>query len=72
VAPNLRKLSILGGFDYGGVTESLPLFEAAIFFGSNCAKFLTEMVGITKLDFSFISIWVRFRSCIVLSSVFLF
>ncbi|RLM60967.1 hypothetical protein C2845_PM14G16360 [Panicum miliaceum] len=57
-APNLRKLSILGGFDYGGVTESLPLLEEAIFFGSNCAKFLTEMVGITKLDFSFISIWV--------------
>ncbi|KAG2579225.1 F-box/FBD/LRR-repeat protein At1g13570-like [Panicum virgatum] len=56
-APNLRKLSILGAFKYGGVTESLPLLEEATFFGTNCAKFLTGMVGITKLDFSFISIW---------------
>ncbi|XP_039854322.1 uncharacterized protein LOC120712570 isoform X2 [Panicum virgatum] len=56
-APNLRKLSILGAFKYGGVTESLPLLEEAIFFGTNCAKFLTGMAGITKLDFSFISIW---------------
>ncbi|CAL4999221.1 unnamed protein product [Urochloa decumbens] len=56
-APNLRKLSILGPFEYGGITERLPLLEEAIFFGRNCAKFLTGMVGITKLDFSFISIW---------------
>ncbi|CAL5012881.1 unnamed protein product [Urochloa decumbens] len=56
-APNLRKLSILGPFEYGGITERLPLLEEVIFFGRNCAKFLTGMVGITKLDFSFISIW---------------
>lgn len=58
-APNLRKLSILGAYEYGGITEHLPLLEEATFFGPNYAKFLTGMVGITKLDFSFISIWVR-------------
>ena len=52
-APNLRKLSILGAFKYGGVTESLPLLEEAIFFGTNCAKFLTGMAGITKTSASF-------------------
>ncbi|CAO2211156.1 unnamed protein product [Urochloa humidicola] len=56
-APNLRKLSILGAYEYGGITECLPLLEEAIFSGSNCAKFLTGMLGITKLDFSFTSIW---------------
>ncbi|CAO2163094.1 unnamed protein product [Urochloa humidicola] len=56
-APNVRKLSIVGPFEYGGITERLPLLEEVIFFSPNCAKFLTGMVGITKLDFRFISIW---------------
>ncbi|KAF8654464.1 hypothetical protein HU200_061652 [Digitaria exilis] len=43
-APNLRKLSILGAYEYGGITEHLPLLEEATFFGPNYAKFLTGMM----------------------------
>lgn len=60
-APNLRKLSIVGAFECGGITERLPLLEEAIFCGPNYAKFLTGMAGITKLYFSFTSIWVKFN-----------
>ncbi|TVU05617.1 hypothetical protein EJB05_48786, partial [Eragrostis curvula] len=56
-APNLRKLSIIGPHAYGGQTENLPRLEEAVLFGENYAKFLTGMVGVTKLDFRCISIW---------------
>uniref|UniRef100_A0A0A9HMI5 FBD domain-containing protein n=1 Tax=Arundo donax TaxID=35708 RepID=A0A0A9HMI5_ARUDO len=42
---------------FGGRMEDFPRLEEAILFGPNFAKFLTGMVGITKLDFSCIPIW---------------
>lgn len=59
-APNLRKLSIVGS-NYGAQIENLPRLEEVTLFGRNCAKLLTGMMRITKLDFRCIYIYVRLR-----------
>ncbi|KAK3121896.1 hypothetical protein QOZ80_8BG0662520 [Eleusine coracana subsp. coracana] len=50
-SPNLRRLTIASGFDYGGRTENLQRLEEAVLFGPNYAKFLNGMAGVTKLEF---------------------
>ncbi|KAK3123600.1 hypothetical protein QOZ80_8AG0633410 [Eleusine coracana subsp. coracana] len=50
-APNLRRLTIASGFDYGGRTENLQRLEEAVLFGPIYAKFLTGISGVTKLEF---------------------
>ncbi|CAO2173058.1 unnamed protein product [Urochloa humidicola] len=51
-APNLRKLSIGGGFPYGGRVEDLPRLQTAGLVGCNYAKFLMGMAHITQLEFA--------------------
>ncbi|KAL5221599.1 hypothetical protein ABZP36_026312 [Zizania latifolia] len=56
-APNLRRLIIGLGGEYGGRTEILPRLEEGCLFGPNYAKFLMGMAQVTKLSFYCNSIW---------------